>query len=149
MICRLSLRVLLLVALAVASGAAGALDFKSLSDNAIAYDAGSSKATPQFILLKGTPVEVIISVDKWVKIREQGGGLGWVERSQLSDAHQVIVTGANVQVRAQADEKAPVVFSADKNVVLEALEKPAGAWLKVKHRDGQSGYIPIKSVWGI
>ena len=142
-------RVFVFAALA-ASGVASAIDYKSLNDNTIAYDACSSKAAPQFILLKGTPVEVIVSVDKWVKVREQSGGLGCIERSALSDIRQVIVVSASaVQVRAQADESAPVVFSAERNVLLEALEKPSGAWLKVKHRDGQTGFVPLKSVWGI
>ncbi|MBS1210145.1 MAG: hypothetical protein H6R19_2543 [Proteobacteria bacterium] len=139
--------IFLLAALAL-PGLASALDYKSLSSNAIVYDAGSVKAQPQFILLKGTPVEVIVSVDKWIKIREQSGGLGWVERAALSDTRQVIVT-TEAEVRLRAEENAPLVFSATKDVVLEVLEKPTGAWVKVKHRDGQSGYVPIKSVWGI
>ncbi|MDP5239777.1 SH3 domain-containing protein [Uliginosibacterium sp. 31-16] len=143
------LRVSVLIALA-APGLASALDYKSLADNAIVYDAGSTKAQPQFILLKGTPVEIIVIVDRWAKVREQSGGLGWVERGALSDTRQVIVTAASgADVRQRAEEAAPVVFSASKDVLLEVIEKPAGAWLKVKHRDGQTGYVPLKSVWGI
>lgn len=128
---------------------AQALDYKSLSDNAIAYDACSVKATPQYILLKGTPVEQIIAVDKWVKIREQSGSLACVERSSVSDVRTVIVLGADTPVRAQASDSAPVVFSAAKNVLLEMLEKPTGAWVKVKHRDGQTGFVSISAIWGI
>lgn len=138
-----------LLAALLAPGLASALDYKSLADNAIAYDACSTKAQPQFILLKGTPVEVIVAVDKWVKVREQSGGMGCVERSSLSDTRQVIVKVPAAEVRQRAEDAAPLVFSADKDVVLEVPEKPAGAWIKVKHRDGQSGYVPIKSVWGI
>jgi SH3-like domain-containing protein len=138
----------LIVALATTTSAS-ALDFKSLNDNAIVYDGGSTKATPQFILLKGTPVEIILTVDKWAKIREQSGGMGWVEQTLVGDTRQVIVTATLTQIRAQPNENAPVVFSAEKNVLLEVQEKPTGAWLKVKHQDGQSGYISIKSIWGI
>jgi SH3-like domain-containing protein len=143
-------RYLLLVCLLLAShiNMAQALDFKSVRDNAIVYDGGSTKASPVFILLKGTPVEVILTVDKWAKIREQSGGLGWVEQGLISETRQVIVT-TPVQVRAQASETAAVVFAVEKNILLEIVEKPSGAWLKVKHRDGDTGYIPIKSVWGI
>jgi SH3-like domain-containing protein len=138
-----------LIAALVASSAASALDYKSLADNAIAYDACSNKAQPQFILLKGTPVEVIVSVDKWVKVREQSGVMGCIERSAISDKRQVIVTAASAEVRARAEDNAPLVFSASKDVVLEVVEKPNGAWLKVKHRDGQIGFVTIKSIWGI
>lgn len=139
---------ILFLALA-AMGPASAVDYKSLSDNAIVYDACSTKAQPQFILLKGSPVEVIVSVDKWVKIREQSGGLGCVERTALADTRMVIVSVASAEVRQRAEDSAPVVFSASKDVLLEVLEKPAGPWLKVKHRDGQTGFVPLKSVWGI
>jgi SH3-like domain-containing protein len=141
-------RYILLLGLLLSSHLAQALDFKSLSDNAIVYDGGSTKATPLFILLKGTPVEVIIKLDKWAKVREQSGSLGWVDQSLISDTRQVIVT-TPAQIRAQASETAPVVFAVEKNILLEVVEKPAGAWLKVKHRDGDTGYISIKSVWGI
>ena len=140
---------LALAAIATLPGVAMALDYKSLADNAIVYDACSTKAQPLFILLKGTPVEVIVSVEKWTKIRDQAGGLGCVERSALSDTRQLIVTAATAEIRAQADEAAPVVFSAERGVLLELAEPASGAWLKVKHRDGQSGYVPRKSVWGI
>jgi SH3-like domain-containing protein len=144
---RLSL-CLFLVAL-TASGSASALEYKSLADNAIVYDAGSTKAQPQFILLKGTPVEVIVTVDKWLKVREPSGGMGWIERSLTSDTAQVIITAASAEVRSRAEDAAPVVFQVSKDVLLEVLEKPAGTWLKIKHKDGQSGYILRKSVWGI
>lgn len=143
------IRNIILLAALTASSAVSALDYKTLNDNAIVYDGGSTKATPQFILLKGTPVEVIMAVDKWVKIREQSGGLGWVESTQVGDARQIIVTAASAEIRAQASDTAPVVFSVEKGVLLEPLDKPSGAWLKVKHRDGQTGFISIKSVWGI
>jgi len=140
-------RLFLLFALA-ASCSAHALDFKSLNENAIVYDGGSTKATPLFILLKGTPVEVITTVDNWVKIREQSGGLGWVSSSVVGNTRAVIVTTPVAQVRSQPSDTASVTFSVEKNVLLEPIEKAPGAWLKVKHRDGQSGYIPLKSVWG-
>lgn len=128
---------------------ASALEYKSLADNAVAYDACSTKARPVFILLKGTPVEVIVSIDKWVKIREHTGGLGCIESRLLGNSQQVIVTEQNVNVLERAEAGAPVVFSVARDVVLEASEKPNGTWLKVRHRDGQTGFIPLKSVWGI
>jgi SH3-like domain-containing protein len=131
------------------TGKAYALDYRNLTENAIVYDGASRQANPQFILLRGTPVEVIVAVEKWAKIREVGGGLGWVDKAQLGDAKQVIVTQASAAVRQQADDASPLVFSVGKDVLLEVQEKPSKAWVKVKHRDGQTGYISIKAVWGI
>ncbi|MEN3113027.1 SH3 domain-containing protein [Uliginosibacterium paludis] len=128
---------------------ASALEYKSLVDNAIVYDACSTKARPVFILRHGTPVEVIVSVDKWVKIREQGGGLGCLPSETLGNTRQVIVTASSADVLQKPEQGAPAAFSVAKDVILEAIDKPDGAWLKVRHSGGQSGYIPLKSVWGI
>lgn len=128
---------------------ATALEYRSLADNTIVYDACSTKATPVFILLKGTPVEVIVSIDKWVKIREQSGGLGCIESSVLGNVQHVIVTEASASILDKPDNSGKPLLSVARSVVLDVVEKPAGAWLKVRHRDGQTGYIPLKSVWGI
>lgn len=131
-----------------ASSAVHALEYKTLAEHAIVYDAGSRQATPQFILLRGTPVEVIVTVEKWVKVREQSGGLGWIERSQIGDGRNLIVV-AGTEVRQQPESASPVVFSVAKDVLLEYQERPTGAWVKVKHRDGQAGYVPLRAIWGI
>ncbi|MDQ7989435.1 MAG: SH3 domain-containing protein [Candidatus Dactylopiibacterium sp.] len=147
------LRPILLPMLALAGALtalpARALEYRSLADNAIVYDACSAKAKPLFILMKGTPVEVIVSVEKWVKIREQSGGLGCLESGRLGNTAHVIVTAPSASVHQAGDEKSPPVFSVARQVVLEVVEKPTGGWVRVRHRDGQTGYIPIKSVWGI
>ena len=134
--------------LLAASGAVQALEYKALAEHAIVYDAGSRQANPQFILLRGTPVEIIVTVEKWVKIREQSGGLGWVERSQVADGNNVIVV-TPTEIRQQPDAAAPVVLPVARNVLLEFVEKPTGAWLKVRYRDGQTGYVALRAVWGI
>lgn len=138
----------LIALLALASGAAHAFDFKTVTDNAVVYDGGSRQANPQFIVLRGTPVEVIVTVEKWVKIREQSGGIGWVERSQIGNAKNVIVL-TTTDVRQQPDNTSPVVFSAAKDLLLESMDQPVGAWIKIKHRDGQTGFVPRRAIWGL
>ena len=50
--------------------------------------------------------------------------------------------------RAAASESAPIIFHVAKGVVLELAEPPASGWIKVKHRDGDIGYIKALEVWG-
>ncbi|WP_223871884.1 SH3 domain-containing protein [Candidatus Dactylopiibacterium carminicum] len=142
-------RICFLLSLLAAPLAAQAFDYKNVTEHAIVYDAGSTKATSLFILRRGTPVEVIVSINRWVKVREASGGLGWVESSQLGDARQVIVTEARASLRESPDENAPEVLVVGRDVLLEVLESPAGSWLKVRHQDGQAGFISIRSIWGI
>jgi SH3-like domain-containing protein len=141
------LKLNLLIASALAMTAAQALDYRSLSDNTPVYDSGSRQANPLFILLKGTPVELIVTLDRWAKVRESGGGIGWVDRSLVSERRQVIVTAATADIRQSPSSDAPLVFTASKDLLLEPGDK-VGSWLKVKHRDGRTGYIELKAVWG-
>jgi SH3-like domain-containing protein len=50
-------------------------------------------------------------------------------------------------VSASASQSA-LVFEAYKHVILEVVEPPAGEWIKVRHRDGQQGFIRVAHVWG-
>ncbi len=144
----LLLKCIMPFALSFIAMTAQALDYRSLNDNTPVYDAGSRQANAQFILLKGTPVELIVTLDRWAKVREAGGGIGWVERSLLSEHQQLIVTAPSADIRQAPSSDAPVVFTAGKNLLLDVADKPAGNWVKVKHRDGRTGFIELKAVWG-
>ena len=61
----------------------------------------------------------------------------------------MLVTIPLTNVRATPNAQSPLVFEAYKSVILEVVEPPAEGWLKVRHRDGQSGYIRTTHVWGI
>ena len=52
-------------------------------------------------------------------------------------------------VRQRAEESAPTVFQARKGVALEITELGAGPWVKVRHRDGQTGFVRANQVWGL
>ena len=71
-----------------------------------------------------------------------------MESRSLTTQRTVIVEVTQASARASASESAPVLFNAVKGVVLELVEPPASGWLKVKHRDGDIGYIKALEVWG-
>jgi len=133
----------------VPAGAAQAADFRSVAAApAILYDAPSVRGAKLFIAPPNMPLEVILSYGNWVKVRDASGDLSWIEVGALSAQRWVIVSVANAKIRASGDETASVVFGADKNVLLELLAPAVSGWLRVKHRDGQSGYIKASEVWG-
>lgn len=143
----------LLAALAVAitpAAFAAGIEYRSLSDVAVMYDAPSKQARQQFVIARQTPVEVVRTQAGWVKVREPGGMLAWVESSTLSPQRTVIVTAEKARVLAKPEDGAPLVFEAERRVLLEPVSEPAPAgWTRVKHRDGQSGYVRISQVWGL
>ena len=137
------------VALTVAA-TAHAADFRSVGETAaILYDAPSIKAKKRFILGRGYPVEVVVSVEGWTKIRDAGGELAWIENKNLNERRTVLVKPALADVRASADDRAPLVFQAEQNVVLDLNDLSGTGWARVTHRDGQSGYIKVTAVWGL
>ncbi len=126
-----------------------AADFKSIGGTpAILYDAPSEKGRKVFVAPRGMPVEIVLSYNEWVKIRDAGGDLSWVESRQLSNRRTLTVTTANAKVRASADDNAAVVMTAERGVLLELSDPVASGWARVKHRDGIAGFIKASDVWG-
>ena len=56
---------------------------------------------------------------------------------------------ANLKVRASPDDTASAIILVDKGVLLEMSEQPSSGWIKVRHKDGQSGYVKTSEVWGL
>lgn len=137
-------------AAALAAIPAAAAEFRSVAVNAaVLYDAPSAKAKKLYVVNLGYPVEVVVVVEGWSKVRDATGELTWIESKQLSDKRIVMVRQPLAQVREAADDNAPVAFQVQQNVLLELLEVTGAGWLRVRHRDGQSGFIRIAQVWGV
>ena len=66
----------------------------------------------------------------------------------LSDKRTLIVTAAVADVRQTANDLALLVFQAQQGVALDVADPPAGGWIKVRHAEGQTGYVKIGQVWG-
>lgn len=139
-----------LAGLTFASVPAWALEYRSVAESGtVMFDAPSRKAKPLFLIARGTPVEVVVSLEGWIKVRDAAGDLAWLEKSALAEERMLIVTAASAGVRAQADDAAPLVFEADKDVLLELVEPAPPGWARVRHRDGQSGFVRANQVWGL
>ena len=140
----------LVLCLALMPVMALALDFRSVAvPKAVLYDAPSSAAKKVLLLSQNYPVEVVVNLGDWLKVRDAQGSLNWVEAKQLSNKHTVMVTANKAQVRLAADASSALVATVEKDVLLEVADvKLNNGWLKVKHRDGVTGYILISSTWG-
>jgi SH3-like domain-containing protein len=145
----MALRRFFALLLLLAAWPALALDYRSVTEAAPVYDAPSAKSKPLFVVLAGTPVELVVSLEGWSKVRDSRGDLVWIEKKHLAEKRNVIVRADRAQVRAAAEDKAALVFEAERDVVLELLEAVPGGWAKVGHRDGQSGFLKAPQVWGL
>jgi SH3-like domain-containing protein len=125
-----------------------AIEYRTVDTATVLYDAPSQKGSKLFVIRRGTPVELVVNLEGWSKVRDVDGGLSWIEARYLVNRRSVIVTAARAQIRQTADESAPVAFEAEKNVSLEYLEALPGGWIKVRHREGQVGFVRASQVWG-
>ena len=127
-----------------------AMEFRSVGASpVIMYDAPSVKGGKVYVAPRGMPVEVIFTSGAWSKVRDMAGDLSWVESKDLITRRNLIVRVANAKIRTSADDGAALVFSAEKNVLLEMAEPASAGWVKVRHRDGQLGYVKVNEVWGL
>jgi SH3-like domain-containing protein len=150
-------RALAALALGASFAATAATDFRAVGEPAVVlYDAPSAKAKPLFVLGRDTPLEVVVPLEGWIKVRDYGGTIGWVEQKSLGERRSLVVRAPAAEVLASADPAAPLVFRAERGVLLELAEPVTSAaatsapgWVKVRHRDGQQGYVRIAQVFGL
>lgn len=140
----------LLGALMVTANAAHALDYVSVADSsAILYDANSTKAKKLFVVSRFTPLELVVNLKDWIKVRDSSGTMGWIERRAVSDKRYVVVTVPLATVRQAPEPNAPVLYQLSKNVAMESLGVNGGGWIKARHRDGSVGFMRSIEVWGV
>jgi len=135
----------------LAAGTASA-EFRSTAEPAVLYDAPSIKAKPLYALSRDYPLEVIVNVEGWLKVRDAGGTVAWIEKKAVAERRVLVVRAPVAEVLASPEASAPLVFKAEQNVLLELIDAGSTAtpgWAKVRHRDGQVGYVRIQQVWGL
>ena len=138
------------LSLAVLAPLAQAGEFRSVEPGAaILYDSPSLKAKKLYLIKAQTPVEVIVRLEGWQKIRDAEGSLAWIESRHLNERRTVVVIAPRAELR-QADRfDSPVIFEAEKWVAFDYLEPAANGWSKVRHRDGATGYLRNVQIWGL
>jgi SH3-like domain-containing protein len=128
---------------------AQALEFRSvLKHGAIYFDAPDAKAKKLFVVSKSTPLEVLAAQGDWLRVRDQEGKLAWMKKADLGKRTHVQVIKASTVYKEGSTESAPV-FKAEPGLLLELTENTRLGWLRVRHRDGQAGFIRIEDVWGL
>lgn len=138
------------LALLLGAGNVSALDYGAVaSPSAILYDAPSTQGKKLYVVSRYTPLELVVTLSGWVKVRNQDGSLGWIETRALGSKRYVVVTSSLADVRQRPDDQAALAFQARKQVALEFLEDTGTGWLRVRDLDGVSGYIKASAVWGV
>ncbi len=115
---------------------------------AVLYDGPSERARKLFIVVRNTPLEVLSTLNQWVKVRDQSGDVLWAQRGDLGQARHV-VAATLAAVRRAPQPNGELVVQVERGVLLEVVDASAPAgWLRVRHRDGASGFVSAAEVWG-
>jgi len=126
-----------------------AAEFRSIGSTAVVmFDAPSTKAKKLVVLGPGYPLEVIVTLSDWSKVRDAHGTIAWVENRTLSTKRTLLVQGSQISVYETPQENSNVVFRANDSLVLDWMESGPAPWIKVKHQDGEIGYLQSNHVWG-
>lgn len=129
---------------------ANAADFRSvLPAKAITYDAPSVASKKLYIMNQGYPVEIIVNLGEWVKVRDQQSGLSWIEGKDLDTKRTVVVTD-NTDIKEAESADSKLLATVEKDVVLDLVSPNIhNGWVKVKHQSGVVGYIQSSAIWGL
>ena len=126
-----------------------AVEYRSVAGpTAVLYDGPSARAKPLYVLNKNYPLAIVVTLGEWEKVRDMSGTLAWIEKKNLSDKRTLMVSAPVAEVKRAPEPNSPPLFRAEKNVLLELLEYSGDGWLRVRHADGQVGYVPVNQVWG-
>ena len=128
---------------------ANALEFRSVAPaKAVFYDAPSLDATKLYILSAGYPVEIIVNLGDWLKVRDQLGGLSWIENKHLS-TKRMVLTIEKTDIKSSEKAGSTLLAIVEKDVSLELISPLINSgWVKVKHRDGIIGFVQASALWG-
>ena len=92
------------------------------------------------------PVVVLGSSGEWVKFSDFEKDQGWMHRSLLADIKTVITSRENCNIRSGPGTKYKIVMTVESGVPFKVL-KTQGRWMKIKHKDGLTGWIHASLVW--
>ena len=126
-------------------------EFRSVAfANTILYEAPSATTKRVYLVGEGYPLEIIVNLGDWLKVRDPYGTLSWAESKNLQSKRTVIVKVDKANIYKDPESKSALVATIEKDVVIE-LSDPliANGWIKVRYQQDLDGYIQTSQVWGI
>ena len=126
-------------------------EFRSVAfAKTILYEAPSATTKKLYLVGEGYPLEIIVNLGDWLKVRDPYGTLSWAESKNLQSKRTVIVKVDKANIFKDPESKSALVATIEKDVVIE-LSDPliANGWIKVRYQQDLDGYIKTSQVWGI
>jgi len=93
------------------------------------------------------PLDVIKKSGNWYKTRDFENDVGWIFHTLVEKISTVTVKVPLVNIRTGPGTNFRALFQAEKGVSFKLLSEK-GKWFKIKHADGEIGWIHRSMVWG-
>ena len=103
------------------------------------------------MVTKGYPLEVIVSLKEWKKVKDHEGLINWIKTSDLSSKRTVLNLKGDNPIYLEPSSASPILAKVNENVTLELLDaKKIDDWVKVYSKVGDiEGFIKATDLWGI
>ena len=127
-------------------------DFVSVqTKQAILFEGPSNTTKKMFIVTEGYPLEVLVSLKDWKKVKDHSGKISWIEAKNIQEERTVLILKDNQVIFNQANGKSHKLANVDKYVVLKLNSAILiGDWAEVKTQiEGLIGFVNTKEVWGL
>ncbi len=97
---------------------------------------------------KNWPVQVSATFERWRKISDKQGEIGWIHESLLSNKRYALIKTEGVEeVYRLPLVTATKVFIVENGVVVE-IKECKNDWCKIR-ADRNDGWIKIENLWGV
>jgi len=93
------------------------------------------------------PLYVLDRSNGWLHVMDFDGDEFWISEKIVSFDRYVITQLSECNVRKGAGVDYELLFRAERGVILKVLDYKEG-WMKVRHTDGEVGWISAKIVFG-
>lgn len=137
---------LLLIGILAAKAAEG----KMLSTMVLNANIRSGPGTNYEVLWtvrKYCPLKILKKQGDWYYFKDFAHDRGWIHKSLVAYVPSLVVKADKANVRSGPGKKYPLVFRAMKGVSFKVI-KADGKWVRVKHEDGETGWIFRSLLWG-
>ncbi|MEK9771414.1 MAG: SH3 domain-containing protein [Nitrosomonadales bacterium] len=128
-----------------------AAEFMSVASKQAAFHEAPSDSTKKiFIATEGYPVDVLVSLKEWKKVKDHEGKISWIKAEDLSKKRTVLAKSEDISFYQQPNTTSAILGKVSNNVVLDLVDDSAPqGWIKVYSKAADlEGYVETTSFWG-